>query len=125
MPPDSDLRQLLGEAIKQSGKKRPQIAEEMTALTGARITEHMLNDFTSKSKCAARFPAAFVKAFCHVVGSPSLQISLADDETLTLGLMKLGHRVGECRALVAEIASLLDEIAPRSVQQFPVKKGRR
>jgi hypothetical protein len=122
-PPDWALRQLLSEAIKRSGKKRPQIAEEMTALLGVRVTEHMLNDFTSKSKCAARFPAAFVKAFCYVVGSSSLQIALADDDDLRL--MKLGIRVGECRELVSQIAALLDQITAPDVQQIRPPNGKR
>lgn len=119
-PPDSALRQLLSDAIKQSGKKRLQIAEEMTALVGVRITEHMLNDFTSKSKSAARFPAAFVKAFCRVVGSASLQISLADEEALRL--MKLGQRVGECSDLLTKITCLLDQIATPVSSNFNLQK---
>ena len=115
-PPDSALRQLLAEAIKQSGKKRPQIGEEMSPLVGVQVTEHMLNDFTAQKKSAARFPAAFVKAFCQVVGSPSPQRFLCDEEALTL--IKLGERVRECNGLVTQIAGLLGQIAT------PKAKGR-
>ncbi len=70
---DSELRQLLSKLIKKSPKKRPQIAEEMTKLTGQRISEHMLNDWTSECHKGERFPAAFVEAFCEVIDSDVLQ----------------------------------------------------
>lgn len=109
-PPDWPVRQLIATEIKRSDKKRPQIALEMSALIGTPVTEHMLNDFTSKSKSGARFPAAFVKAFCEVVGSSALQRSLQDETTLAL--IQVGERARDCRRLVERIGALLDQVAP-------------
>ena len=108
-PPDSALRQLLTDAIKRSGKKRLQIAQEMSPLVGVQVSTYMLNDFTSQKKAAARFPAAFVKAFCVVVGSSSIQTLLYDEQTVAL--MALGERVRQCQPLLAQIVALTDQIA--------------
>ncbi len=70
---DSTLRELLSKLIKQSPKKRPQIAEEMSKHTGQQISLSMLNDWTSEYHKTARFPAVFIEAFCEVVGSDVLQ----------------------------------------------------
>lgn len=37
------------------------------------ITLSSLNDYTGRTKAGARFPAAYVAAFCEVVGDDSLQ----------------------------------------------------
>jgi hypothetical protein len=108
--PDAMLRRILSDAIKRSGKKRQQIAEEMTAeLPGSRVTMPMLNDFTSLRKSAARFPAAFVKAFCNVVGSNALQRWLLDDASLRL--IEVGEHVRDCREIVGRIEALFEEIS--------------
>lgn len=70
---ETALRNLLSRIIRQCPKNRTQIAEELTALTGRRVTVHMLNDFTAESKKGSRFPASLVTPFCEVVGSDELQ----------------------------------------------------
>jgi hypothetical protein len=102
-PPDSALRQLLADEIRRSGLKRPEIAARMSAIVGVPVSEHMLNDFSSKRKCAARFPAAFVKAFCAVIGSRALHRLLEDEETL--GLIQVGEHAVACKNLVYQIAT--------------------
>ena len=121
--PDSALRQLLAEAIKKSGKKRPEIAAGMSPLVGVRVSSSMLNDFTSQKKTAARFPAAFVKAFCVVVGSSSIQTLLYDEQTVAL--MALGERVRQCQPLLAQIVALTDQIALLQSRTPKRKKGTR
>ena len=102
-PSDAALRQLLAEAIRRSAKKRPEIAAEMSPLVGVKVTENMLYDFTAQKKSAARFPAAFVKAFCEVVGSRSLYRLLLDEETLAL--IEVGKHAVACKHLVNRIAT--------------------
>jgi hypothetical protein len=102
-PPDSTLRQLLADAIKHSGKKRLQIATEMSPLVGVPVSQFMLDDFTSRRHRAARFPAAFIKAFCEVVGSRSLYRFLVDEETLAL--IEVGQHAVACKHLVNRIAT--------------------
>jgi hypothetical protein len=69
------LREVLSSAIKHSGKSRAQIAAELSDALGRAVTVSMLNDFTSVSgyKEGARFPAAWIIAFCVAVGDDSLQ----------------------------------------------------
>ncbi len=71
--PDSELRRLVTEMIRRCPKKRLQIAEELSAKLGHRVTEHMLNDFTSEGKKPARFPAYFIAPLCEIVGNDELQ----------------------------------------------------
>ncbi len=73
--PDADakLRHLVADMIRRCPKKRAQVAEELSTRLGQRITEHMLNDFTSEGKKPARFPACFIAPFCEIVGSDELQ----------------------------------------------------
>jgi hypothetical protein len=69
---DRDLRRALANAIRRSPKKRPQIAEELTAIVGVRVTEHMLNDFTSDNKKGVRFPLLFSAALCDILNDDSI-----------------------------------------------------
>jgi hypothetical protein len=66
------IRAILVDAIKQSGKTRVAIAEEMTLLVGRQITERMLNAFTAESKEDSRWPAELDRAFCEVTGDARL-----------------------------------------------------
>lgn len=71
---DSGLRALITSAIKRSSKKRAQIADELTAITGIRVTEHMLNDFTSEFKKGVRFPLIFCAALCDILDDDSIAL---------------------------------------------------
>jgi hypothetical protein len=73
---DSELRKLLSKLIKQSGRKRPVIAEEMSVLSGLSISESMLNDWTSEYHRSARFPAVLIASFCRALENDQLQLSL-------------------------------------------------
>ncbi len=84
---DSALRQLITDVIRRSSKKRLQIAQELTELLGTRVTEGMLNDFSSESKKAVRFPLAFSAALCEI---------LDDDSVGLLGVRR------ECLGLLAK-----------------------
>ena len=68
---ESDLgfRQLLSKVIAGSTKSREQIASELSQRVGRLVTVPNLNDYTRTTKTSARFPAAYVKAFCEVVGT--------------------------------------------------------
>ena len=74
---DSELRNLLSKLIKQSGRKRSVIAEEMSVLSGMSISESMLNDWTSECHKSARFPALLIASFCRAVENDQLLLSLA------------------------------------------------
>jgi hypothetical protein len=60
------VRLIVAEAIKASGKKREQIADEMTLRSGVRVSASMLNDYSAESKSDHRFPFLLARAFCEV-----------------------------------------------------------
>ena len=72
-PPDSALRELLATVVRQCSKTHEQIAQEMSLHCGQRISKRMFDDWTSPSKKGARFPAAFIEAFCEAVSDDTLQ----------------------------------------------------
>jgi hypothetical protein len=85
---DSDLRNLLSRLIKQSGKKRCRISDEMSRFGGLRISERMLNDWTSECHRSARFPASLIQPFCQAIRNDELQRRLVSErlrELIDLG----------------------------------------
>lgn len=60
------IKDALGEAIKNSGVKRYEIAGRMSELLGAEISESMLNSYTAESKEGYRMPAEYLPTFCKV-----------------------------------------------------------
>jgi hypothetical protein len=71
---DRELRRIIAEAIHRSSKKRLQIAEELTAMLHMRITENMLNDFTSLNKRNVRFPLLFSAPLCEILNDDSIEL---------------------------------------------------
>jgi hypothetical protein len=72
------VRGVLVEAIRKSGKSRPQIADEMARLVGRDITERSLNAWTAESKEDHRWPAELTRAFCSATGDDRLLRVLAE-----------------------------------------------
>lgn len=64
---DALVRGLITDGIKKSQKSREQIAEDMSALTGQRVTLRILNAFTAEAAERHRFPIAWARAFCVAV----------------------------------------------------------
>ncbi len=74
IPVEDEVRRFLRRLMKDSGKDRAQIAQEMTRLLGRPVTPSMLADFTRNGtkKRHVRFPLAWAKAFGQVAGSDDL-----------------------------------------------------
>jgi hypothetical protein len=70
--PDRELRTLIAKAISRSPLKRAAIAEALTLKLSIRVTENMLNDFTSDSKKGVRFPLRFSSALCEILDDDSI-----------------------------------------------------
>lgn len=79
---DLALRELLSAVMEACSKReecpkdRKQIAAELSQRVGRidrPITPSILFDYTGRTKTGARFPAAYVKAFCDVTGDDRLQ----------------------------------------------------
>lgn len=105
------IRGVLVEAIRNSGKSRPQIADEMTRLVGREITERALNAYTAESKEDHRWPAELTRAFCCATGDDRLLRVLAEASGLRViteeenHLLELGrnylHRARAERAITS------------------------
>jgi hypothetical protein len=77
--PSSDttfVRQALVAAIRQCGKSRAQIADEMSQLTATEVTVRRLNAFTAESREDYRFPIELARAFCMATGNYELLFGL-------------------------------------------------
>ena len=90
---DSGLRRLLTQAIRSCPLSRVEICEALTRRLGLKVTPFMLDSYTAESKKPARFPAAFVAAFCEVTGSDQLQRHLLGARLREL--LELGDRTVE------------------------------
>ena len=67
---DLQLRDSISRAIKECPHSRFQIAAKMSELLGFEITKSMIDSWTAESREGVyRFPACYLPAFCHVVGS--------------------------------------------------------
>lgn len=67
---ESDLafRELLSTVLAECDLTRLQVADALSRKLGRRITISILNDYTTRTKMTARFPAAYVQALCEVTG---------------------------------------------------------
>lgn len=65
----SEFTQIISRCISRCKLSRYQIASQMSELLDYEITANMLNGWTSVGQDQRRFPAAFLPAFCKVVGS--------------------------------------------------------
>lgn len=68
---------LLKRAMKESGKRREELAREMTATTGCKISKASLDTWTAGSKVNWRFPFEYAPAFELATGSKCLSEFLA------------------------------------------------
>jgi len=67
---DLRLRDAISHAIKDCPHSRFQIAAKMSELLGVEITKSMIDSWTAESREGVyRFPACYLPALCHVVGS--------------------------------------------------------
>lgn len=83
-PLDLPFRQLLSDAMRESGKTRDQIATELSQRVGRTITASMLNDYTATTKESYRFPAAWIGALLDITRSEQLRRFLLTVEIQTL-----------------------------------------
>jgi len=73
------LRETISQAIKESLLSRFQIAAKISELLGVEVSKTMIDSWTAESREGLnRFPAAYLPAFCHVVGSIEPLKVLAD-----------------------------------------------
>ena len=104
-----ELRHVLNEAIKRSGKSRYEIAMRMSELLGADISKSQLDSWTAESREGWRFPFEYAAAF--------------EEATGTYVLTELLTRIRGCRVLVGDDA-LLAEVGmiERQEQELKARK---
>ncbi len=91
---DLAVRKGISAAVKQAPKSQAQIADDLTRLTGRRVTTHMLYTFSAESREEHRFPAAWLAAFCVA--------------TRNLGILQTIAEYAGCKLITAEEAMLID-----------------
>lgn len=73
------LRETIAQAIKECPHSRFQIAAKMSEMLGTEVSKTMIDSWTAESREGInRFPACYLPAFCHVVGSIEPLKVLAD-----------------------------------------------
>jgi hypothetical protein len=76
---DIRLREAIALAIKDCRLSRYQIAAQMSEALGVEVSKAMIDSWTAESREGVnRFPACYLPAFCHVVGSIEPLRILAD-----------------------------------------------
>jgi len=76
------------------GKGRKQIASELSARLGRKVTVRMLDGFTCEGKQGSRFPAAWVTALCEITGDNSLlQLMVGPELDAALTLVRHARKV--------------------------------
>jgi hypothetical protein len=78
------VRSIISDSIRLSKKSRETIAEEMSCLTGDRVTLRMLNSYSSAAAEPHRFPVQYARAFCQVTGDWRLLSCIAERSGLRL-----------------------------------------
>ena len=95
LPSEVRVRRILCEAIKRSGKTRPEAAQLISEKLGRTVTASNLADFVrfGTKKRHVRFPAAWVPVFCEVFGDDALQRGVMSErlrELVELGELTCG-----------------------------------
>jgi hypothetical protein len=70
---DAALRRLLSDIFSAFSGKRAQLAEELSARAGRRISCSMLNAYCSLTGETARFPVALILPLAQITGDDRLQ----------------------------------------------------
>lgn len=115
------IRAALCESIRTSGKSRAQIAEEMTALAGRKVSERMLNGYTAESQEDYLFPADLTRSFCAATENYALLDCLADMQGLVVihpdeaELLELGRAFLQREQADEEMAKLQRRLHGRTL----------
>jgi len=98
---DRSFRVLLSKVMSECGLRREEIAERLTPKVGRDITLSQLNDYTTTTRMTARFPAAYVPAFCEVTGDDRLRQFLLNRRSRHL--LELGKQTLDAERAKSEL----------------------
>jgi len=104
--PDSTearLREYVSDALKHCSRRitREQVAQELTTITGHKITKRMLDDWATPSKKGLRVPAFLVKPLCEITGHNDLAMAVVPYRVAFL--VAMGQWVFESRRTLERI----------------------
>jgi hypothetical protein len=110
------VREVIIAAMKNSGKSRAQIADELSFLLSTSVTERMLSAYAAESRDDHKFPMQFARALAEVTGDirvltcpvEKAGLHVIDEEEKKL--LELGRQVVLQAKAQAEIARLKSEI---------------
>ncbi len=97
-----------------SKNRREPIRRAMSDLLGREITIHIFDQWCAEGRHAARFPLAYVDAFCRASGDDSLRLFVLGPELCQV--LKLGQHTA---------ALLLDESTRRKLLSITSMRGLR
>ena len=120
---EPQFRELIAKVLKQSPKDRHRVAVELSALTGERITERMLNDWLAPSKAKVRFPASFVRALCDVLGDTRIA-RLMLPESLK-AILAVGENVTQSFVLLHQALTYVERLTKDASREKPRTRSKR
>lgn len=102
---DLTLRELLSDCV---GRRSASVARALTEKLNRPVTQSMLNSFTRRDSERARFPAAWVAAFCEVTRDDRLARFVMGPRLAALvqlgeALLELGEIDPKARRLAARL----------------------
>lgn len=114
------LRETIAQAIKECPLSRFQIAARMSELLGVEVSKTMIDAWTAESREGVnRFPACYLPAFCHAVGSIEPLKMLADlvgsvvvqgEEALLIEMSKIEEQEHNLLKKKRAIKAILQEV---------------
>lgn len=107
--PEVAIRAILARILRDCPKERAVIAEDLSALTGRRVTESMLNDLCAISKKSLRVPLSWARAIGEVTGNDDLAFVAMRDSLRQRA--ELGARAAELYSLLERMASQARSLA--------------
>lgn len=117
------IREVITAAMKNSGKSRAQLADEMSYLVGTVVTERMLSAYAAESREDHKFPAQFARALAEATGDVRVltwSVEKAGLHVITEAehkLLELGRQVVTQENAQAEIERLKSEISGKQVSK--------
>jgi crotonobetainyl-CoA:carnitine CoA-transferase CaiB-like acyl-CoA transferase len=123
--PDKVLRRLLKDLIRQwsknSRKSRANLADELKARTGRKIlSKRTINDWVGLSK-RARFPAAYIEAFCEVISDDTVQRHVIGQRLREL--LAIGESVTEAAGSLKRAQEAVARIVEQGRREAKTRKA--
>lgn len=120
---EAALREQVSKALKGCSKRitREEVAQELTTMTGHKITKGMLDDWATPSKEGLRVPAFLIKPLCEITNSDDLAVSVMPFRAVFT--IMLGNWVFQSRRTLDRIYQDLHRLTDKKDQKTGKKKS--